>query len=46
MRATRAMGATAVSWTVRSRAELEISDQWFDRHIFEAFVPDCASDKA
>ncbi|MGN0108706.1 MAG: glycerophosphodiester phosphodiesterase family protein [Bifidobacterium sp.] len=46
MRATRAMGATAVSWTVRSRAELEISDRWFDRHIFEAFVPDRASDKA
>ena len=40
MRAARAMGATAVSWTIRSRAELEVSDRWFDRHIFEAFIPD------
>jgi glycerophosphoryl diester phosphodiesterase len=35
----RALGATAVSWTVRSQEELERSGEWFDRHIFEAFVP-------
>lgn len=39
VRAARAMGATAVSWTVRSSDELAQCDDWFDRHIFEAFVP-------
>lgn len=39
VRATRALGATAVSWTVRSSDELAECDDWFDRHIFEAFVP-------
>lgn len=39
VRLARAMGATAVSWTVRSTAELEQCDQYFDHHIFEAFVP-------
>ena len=39
VRLTRAMGATTVSWTVRSTAELEQCDQYFDHHIFEAFVP-------
>ena len=40
VRLARAMGATAVSWTVRSRDELAQCDAYFDRHIFEAFVPD------
>lgn len=40
VRAARAMGATAVSWTVRSSDELAQCDDWFDRHIFEAFVPE------
>ncbi|MBW3081582.1 glycerophosphodiester phosphodiesterase family protein [Bifidobacterium saguinibicoloris] len=39
VRLARAMGATTVSWTVRSSAELADCDQWFDHHIFEAFVP-------
>lgn len=39
VRAARAMGATAVSWTVRSSDEYAICDDWFDRHIFESFVP-------
>ncbi len=34
------MGAVPVSWTVRSRDELSQCDDWFDHHIFEAFVPD------
>lgn len=40
VRLARAMGATAVSWTVRSSDELAQCDDWFDRHIFEAFVPE------
>ena len=36
----RAMGATTVSWTVRSSDELAECDAYFDHHIFEAFVPD------
>lgn len=40
VRFVRKMGATAVSWTVRSGAELERCDAFFDRHIFEAFIPD------
>ena len=36
----RSMGATAVSWTVRSSEELAQCEPYFDRHIFEAFVPD------
>lgn len=40
VRLARAMGAITVSWTVRSSAELADCDQFFDHHIFEAFVPD------
>ena len=40
VRLARSMGATTVSWTVRSSDELAQCDQYFDRHIFEAFVPD------
>lgn len=40
VRASRLMGATAVSWTVRSREELTQCAPYFDRHIFESFVPD------
>lgn len=40
VRLTRFMGAVPVSWTVRSRDELAQCDDWFDHHIFEAFVPD------
>ncbi|MCI1219100.1 MAG: glycerophosphodiester phosphodiesterase [Bifidobacterium sp.] len=39
VRATRALGATAVAWTVRSQVELGQSKAWFSRYIFEAFVP-------
>ena len=37
---TRFMGAVPVSWTVRSRDEFAQCCDQFDRHIFEAFVPD------
>ena len=40
LRAARWMGAIPVSWTVRSADELAECDQYFDRHIFESFVPD------
>lgn len=40
VRLARSMGATAISWTVRSSDELAKCDRYFDRHIFEAFVPD------
>lgn len=40
VRAARLMGATAVSWTVCSREELAQCAPYFDRHIFESFVPD------
>ena len=40
VRAARSMGATTVSWTVRSQDELAECDGSFDRHIFESFVPD------
>ncbi|MBT1175665.1 glycerophosphodiester phosphodiesterase [Bifidobacterium sp. LC6] len=40
VRLARAMGAMPVSWTVRSSDELAQCDRYFDRHIFEAFVPD------
>ena len=40
VRVARFMGAVPVSWTVRSRDELAQCDDWFDHHIFEAFVPD------
>ena len=33
------MGALSVAWTVRSSAELSQSLPYFDRYIFEAFVP-------
>ena len=36
----RSMGAMPVSWTVRSGDELAQCAPCFDRHIFEAFVPD------
>ena len=36
----RFMGAVPVSWTVRSRDEFAQCCDQFDRHIFEAFVPD------
>ena len=36
----RFMGAVPVSWTVRSRDEYAQCCDQFDRHIFEAFVPD------
>ena len=36
----RSMGAMPVSWTVRSSDELAQCAPYFDRHIFEAFVPD------
>jgi glycerophosphoryl diester phosphodiesterase len=39
VRLTRRMGATAVSWTVRSVDELNRCETCFDRQIFEAFVP-------
>ena len=39
LRAARWMGAIPVSWTVRSADELAECDQYFDRHIFESFVP-------
>nr|WP_314685818.1 glycerophosphodiester phosphodiesterase family protein [uncultured Bifidobacterium sp.] len=35
----RRLGATTVSWTVRSPEELATCASWFDRHIIEAFVP-------
>lgn len=35
----RRLGATTVSWTVRSPEELATCGAWFDRHIIEAFVP-------
>ena len=40
VRLARAMGATTVSWTVRSAAELNESAPYFDRFIFESFVPE------
>ena len=39
VRVTRALGAVPVSWTVRSQEELDEAEPQFDRHIFEAFVP-------
>ncbi|MCH4209099.1 glycerophosphodiester phosphodiesterase family protein [Bifidobacterium sp.] len=39
VRAARALGATAVAWTVRSQVELGQSEAWFSRYIFESFVP-------
>lgn len=36
----RSMGAMPVSWTVRNSDELAQCAPYFDRHIFEAFVPD------
>ena len=40
VRLARFMGAVPVSWTVRSRDEYAQCSDQFDRHIFEAFVPD------
>lgn len=39
LRLVKAMGVTAVSWTVRSHDELDACSGWFNRHIFESFVP-------
>ncbi|RBP97213.1 glycerophosphodiester phosphodiesterase [Bifidobacterium aemilianum] len=39
MRLTRRLGAVPVSWTIRSQEELAQATPWFDRHIFESFVP-------
>lgn len=35
----RSLGAQTVAWTVRSTAELDAALPFFDRYIFEAFVP-------
>lgn len=43
MRISRAMGATAVSWTLRSSDDYAQCDTQFDRHIFEAFLPPAAN---
>lgn len=39
VRLVKAMGVTAVSWTLRSQEEFDRSAKRFSRHIFEAFVP-------
>ncbi|MCI1644492.1 MAG: glycerophosphodiester phosphodiesterase [Bifidobacterium crudilactis] len=39
VRSARSLGAITVSWTVRSSAEQEASDPYFDYMIFESFVP-------
>lgn len=39
VRFARKLGATTVSWTVRSGGELERCDPYFDCHIFESFIP-------
>lgn len=39
LRFVRRMGAMAVAWTVRTSDELEGAQPYFDRFIFEAFVP-------
>ena len=38
-RLTRAFGATAVAWTIRSQQELDTNRKKFDLFIFEGFVP-------
>ena len=38
-RLTRAYGATAVAWTIRSQKELDKNRKKFDLFIFEGFVP-------
>ena len=38
-RLTRAFGATAVAWTIRSQEELDKKHKEFDLFIFEGFVP-------
>jgi hypothetical protein len=39
VRTARSLGAITVSWTVRSSAEQEASNPYFDYMIFESFVP-------
>ncbi|MBT1177731.1 glycerophosphodiester phosphodiesterase [Bifidobacterium callimiconis] len=39
VRFARKLGATTVSWTVRSSVEFQRSAPYFDHMIFEAFVP-------
>ena len=39
LRFVRRMGAMAVAWTVRTSDELAGAQPYFDRFIFEAFVP-------
>ncbi|PLS30185.1 glycerophosphodiester phosphodiesterase [Bifidobacterium margollesii] len=43
VRLARKMGAATVSWTVRSSGELYRCEPYFDRHIFEAFIPDASA---
>lgn len=40
----RSMGALAAAWTIRSDAELEEAMPYFDRFIFESFVPPAIPD--
>ncbi|EFA22280.1 glycerophosphodiester phosphodiesterase family protein [Bifidobacterium gallicum] len=40
LRLVRQMGALTVAWTVRSPLELAQAEPYFDRVIFEAFVPE------
>ncbi|MFT9392258.1 glycerophosphodiester phosphodiesterase family protein [Bifidobacterium sp.] len=40
LKASVKLGAIPVSWTVRSKHELQASAPHFDRYIFEAFVPE------
>lgn len=39
LRLVRSMGALAVAWTVRSNQEYEACLPYFDRFVFESFVP-------
>ncbi|NEG69852.1 glycerophosphodiester phosphodiesterase family protein [Bifidobacterium choloepi] len=45
LRFDRSMGALAVAWTVRSSDELDYALPYFDRYIFEAFVPTIKPDE-
>lgn len=38
-RLTKALGATAIAWTIRSQEELDNNRKYFDLFIFEGFVP-------
>ncbi len=39
LRICRALGATAVAWTIRSQEELDANRKYFDTFIFENFIP-------